>query len=135
MDGLIPVGANSTALKFTHVENLAWSTAQEVPFGADMLIETNNTRDMPGFVLNRQDGEHRMGQKDDETHLMVQVDLYRCQISGGVLGSKIQRYLPTGRVGHIQVVGVPERHEASGGNGEVKSKGLARVSMLAVDNG
>lgn len=76
-----------------------------------------------------------MGQKDNETYLMVQVDLYRCQISGGVLGSKIQRYLPTGRVGRIQVVGVPERHEASGGTGEVTSKGLARVSMLAFDNG
>jgi hydroxypyruvate isomerase len=44
-------------------------------------------------------------------NLKVQFDLYHCQIVEGDLASKIRHYLPTGRVGHIQIAGVPERHE------------------------
>jgi len=41
----------------------------------------------------------------------VQMDLYHCQIVEGDVAMKIRKYLPTGRVGHIQIAGVPERHE------------------------
>jgi hydroxypyruvate isomerase len=43
----------------------------------------------------------------------VQFDLYHCQIVEGDVASKIRQYLPTGRVGHFQIAGVPERHEPS----------------------
>ena len=115
MAGLIPAGADSAALQSTYEANLAWAAAQAVSYGCDVLIEPINTRDMPGFFLNRQDGAHSIAQKVDAPNLMVQFDLYHCQIVEGDLASKIQRYLPTGRVGHIQVVGVPERHEPSVG--------------------
>jgi hypothetical protein len=39
------------------------------------------------------------------------MDLYHCQIVEGDVAMKIRKYLPTGRVGHIQIAGVPERHE------------------------
>jgi hydroxypyruvate isomerase len=39
------------------------------------------------------------------------MDLYHCQIVEGDLAMKIRQYLPTGRVGHLQIAGVPERHE------------------------
>ena len=39
------------------------------------------------------------------------MDLYHCQIVEGDLAMKIRKYLPTGRVGHLQIAGVPERHE------------------------
>jgi len=41
----------------------------------------------------------------------VQMDLYHCQIVEGDVAMKIRQYLPTGRVGHFQIAGVPERHE------------------------
>ncbi len=44
-------------------------------------------------------------------NLKVQFDLYHCQIVEGDLAMKIRQYLPTGRVGHVQIAGVPERHE------------------------
>ena len=43
--------------------------------------------------------------------IQVQMDLYHCQIVEGDLAMKIRQYLPTGRVGHVQIAGVPERHE------------------------
>jgi hydroxypyruvate isomerase len=44
-------------------------------------------------------------------NLKVQMDLYHCQIAEGDLAKKIEAYLPTGKVGHLQIAGVPERHE------------------------
>ena len=39
------------------------------------------------------------------------MDLYHCQISEGDLTIALRQHLPTGRVGHLQVAGVPQRHE------------------------
>jgi hydroxypyruvate isomerase len=39
------------------------------------------------------------------------MDLYHCQIVEGDLAKKLERYLPAGAVGHMQIAGVPERHE------------------------
>ncbi|MDB5874671.1 MAG: Hydroxypyruvate isomerase, partial [Ramlibacter sp.] len=44
-------------------------------------------------------------------NVKVQMDLYHCQIVEGDVAMKIRQYLPTGRVGHFQIAGVPERHE------------------------
>ena len=70
-----------------------------------------NTRDIPGFVLNRQDEEHRIVLAVGAPNLKVQLDLYHCQIVEGDVAMKIRQYLPSGRVGHLQIAGVPERHE------------------------
>jgi hypothetical protein len=44
-------------------------------------------------------------------NVQVQMDLYHCQIVEGDVAMKIRQYLPTGRVGHFQIAGVPQRHE------------------------
>ena len=44
-------------------------------------------------------------------NLKVQMDLYHCQIVEGDVATKLRTYLPHGRVGHLQIAGVPERHE------------------------
>jgi hydroxypyruvate isomerase len=75
------------------------------------LIEPINTRDIPGFFLNRQDHAHEIVSLVGAPNLKVQMDLYHCQIVEGDLAKKVEAYLPTGRVGHFQIAGVPERHE------------------------
>jgi hydroxypyruvate isomerase len=75
------------------------------------LIEPINTRDMPGYFLNRQDEAHRVVQTIGAANLKVQMDLYHCQIVEGDVAMKLRQYLPTGRVGHLQIAGVPQRHE------------------------
>ena len=64
-----------------------------------------------GQHLNRQDHAHEIVHVADASNLKVQMDLYHCQIVEGDLAMKIRQYLPTGRVGHLQIAGVPERHE------------------------
>ena len=111
MAGLMPVGVERDALRSTYVANLCWAAEQAARQGVDVLIEPINTRDMPRFFLNRQDHAHELIAAIDAPNVKVQFDLYHCQIVEGDVAMKIRQYLPTGRVGHFQIAGVPERHE------------------------
>lgn len=111
MAGLAQKGADRGQMQATYESNLAWAAHQAASAGCDVLIEPINTRDMPGFFLNRQDEAHRVVRTLGASNLKVQMDLYHCQIVEGDVAMKIRQYLPTGRVGHFQIAGVPERHE------------------------
>ncbi|MDO9405248.1 MAG: hydroxypyruvate isomerase family protein [Polaromonas sp.] len=111
MAGLLPAGQSHASRRATYTGNLAWAAAEAAKSGRQVLIEPINTRDVPGFYLNRQDDAHAVIAEVGAPNLQVQMDLYHCQIVEGDVASKIRQYLPTGRVGHFQIAGVPERHE------------------------
>lgn len=111
MAGLLPDGVAYSDARNTYVRNLSWAAAEAARSGCDILIEPINRRDMPGFFLSRQDEAHAIVQEVGATNLKVQMDLYHCQIVEGDVATKLRENLPTGRVGHIQIAGVPERHE------------------------
>ncbi|HWI84010.1 2-oxo-tetronate isomerase [Ramlibacter sp.] len=111
MAGLLPAGKERADLRATYVGNLRWAAGEAARRGIDVLIEPINTRDIPGFFLNRQDHAHELLEAIGAPNAKVQMDLYHCQIVEGDLAMKIRKYLPTGRVGHFQLAGVPQRHE------------------------
>lgn len=111
MAGIAPPGVDRALLQATYQSNLAWAAAEAARAGREVLIEPINLRDMPGYFLNRQAVAHELVQALGAPNLKVQFDLYHCQVAEGDVASKIRAYLPTGRVGHFQVAGVPERHE------------------------
>lgn len=115
MAGLVSGAHERAALQPTYVENLKWAAQQAAREGVDVLIEPINTRDVPGFFLNRQDHAHEILARVGAANLKVQMDLYHCQIVEGDVAMKIRQYLPTGRVGHFQIAGVPRRHEPDDG--------------------
>jgi hydroxypyruvate isomerase len=100
MAGLAPAGAERAQLLATYQANLAWAARQAASASVNVLIEPINTRDIPGFVLNRQDEAHRIVQEVGAPNLKVQMDLYHCQIVEGDVAMKIRQYLPTGRRPH-----------------------------------
>jgi 2-dehydrotetronate isomerase len=99
------------AAQATLISNLKWAASEAAKEGVDVLIEPINTRDIPRFFLNRQDHAHEIVDAVGASNLKVQMDLYHCQIVEGDVAMKIRKYFPTGRVGHFQIAGVPERHE------------------------
>jgi hydroxypyruvate isomerase len=115
MAGVARAGDDAQALRDTFVANLAWAAHEAEALGIDLLIEPINTRDIPGYFLYRQDQAHAIVADVGAANLKVQMDLYHCQIVEGDVAMKLRRYLPTGRVGHIQVAGVPQRHEPDTG--------------------
>lgn len=111
MAGLLPDGVRREDVQPVYVDNLRWAAEQAARVGRDVLIEPINTRDIPHYFLNRQDHAHQIVEMIGMPNLKVQMDLYHCQIVEGDLAMKLRQYLPTGRVGHLQIAGVPDRHE------------------------
>ncbi len=95
----------------TYLANLYKAGTLAAGEGIRVLIEPINTRDIPHYFLNRQSQAHDIVQTVGLPNIQVQMDLYHCQIVEGDLIEKIKHYLPTGRVGHLQVAGVPMRQE------------------------
>jgi len=111
MAGVRPEGVTPQAAHAAYVNNLRHAAAQAAAAGLDALIEPINTRDIPGYFLNRQDQAHAILDEIGAATLKVQMDLYHCQVMEGDLAMKLRRYLPTGRIGHIQIAGAPGRNE------------------------
>ena len=111
MAGTMPFGVERAPLRAAYVANLAWAAREAASVGIDLLIEPINKRDVPGYLLNRQDDAHEIVVEVNAPNLKVQMDLYHCQIVEGDVATKLRSHLPSGRVGHLQIAGVPERHE------------------------
>jgi len=111
MAGVMPPDMERAALRGVFVANLRWAAAEAAKQGVQVLVEPINTRDFPRYFLNRQDHAHELLAEIGAANAQVQFDLYHCQVVEGDLAMKIRQYLPTGRVGHFQIAGVPERFE------------------------
>ncbi|MDL2336907.1 MAG: hydroxypyruvate isomerase family protein [Pseudomonadota bacterium] len=114
--GLIPVGATAAdrdAMRRTYVSNLRHAARMLAQHDITLLIEPISTPSMPGYFLNYQQQAHDLVAEVAEPNLRVQMDLYHCQIMEGDLASRLRRHLDG--VGHIQIAGVPGRHEPDTG--------------------
>jgi len=125
MAGIAPADSEAQRLWATYQANLAWAAEQAAGGGCEVLIEPINTRDMPGYLLNHQQQAHATVQEIGRPNLKVQMDLYHCQIMEGDVATAIRHWLPTGRVGHMQIAGVPMRHEPD--QGELRYEYLFEV--------
>jgi 2-dehydrotetronate isomerase len=97
MAGLLPTNALSTAenksnTRQTYINNAKHAAKLVAAKGINLLLEPINTRDIPGFFLNRQDEAHALIAEIGQPNVKVQMDLYHCQIVEGD-------------------VAIPERHE------------------------
>jgi len=111
MAGLLPSGVSREVARQTYITNLREASHVMARHGITLLIEPINTRDMPGYFLHRQEQAHAVVREVGAPNLQVQMDLYHCQVMEGDVATKLRQYIPTGRVGHLQIAGVPERHE------------------------
>ncbi|MCK2182875.1 2-oxo-tetronate isomerase [Halomonas getboli] len=116
MAGLLPEGLDDRARDeareahhATYLENLRFAAGEAARTGRELLIEPINTRDMPGYFLSRQDQAVAVIEAVGADNLRLQFDLYHCQIMEGDLIRHLERLLP--HLGHVQIAGVPERHE------------------------
>lgn len=96
----------------TYIDNLRMAAAMAVD-GPTLLIEPINTRDMPGYHLKSSTDALTVLDAVGADNLRLQLDLYHAQIMEGDLATRIRALLP--HIGHIQIAGVPERHEPDRG--------------------
>ena len=113
MAGLIQPGQDRARHREVYVRNLRHAARAARTAGITVVIEPINTRSIPGFFLNRQDEAHAVCAEVGEPNLKVQMDLFHVQIVEGDIAMKMRQYMKD--VGHMQIAGVPERHEPDTG--------------------
>ncbi len=115
MAGLTPQGADPGALRKTYVENLRFASGEMEKAGIRCLMEMINTRDIPGFYLNRSAQAEEILAEVGSSNLYIQYDIYHMQIMEGDLAPTMERLLP--KIAHVQLADTPGRNEP--GTGEI----------------
>ena len=113
--GRVPGDASAADGRRTLVDNLRFAARELERAGIRLLLEPCNTRDMPGFFVNRSDQGLRIMDAVGSSNLRLQYDLYHMQRMEGELAATVERNLA--RIGHIQLADNPGRHEP--GTGEI----------------
>ena len=118
-----PDAAGAEAVRNTYVANLRFAAERAAAEGRSVVIEAINARDMPGYFLNTTRQAARVIEAVNRPGLGLLLDLYHCQIMEGDLSVRIRELMPLTR--HMQIAGVPERHEPD--TGEVHYPHLFRL--------
>ena len=105
MAGLVHHGAD----RGTFVANLRIATQMCAPHGIDVLIEPINTRDIPGYFLNRTEDARAIIHEVAQPNIGLQFDLYHRQIVQGDVTMAIREFGPLAR--HYQLASPPDRGE------------------------
>jgi hydroxypyruvate isomerase len=116
MAGVLPDGADEqerAGRLRTYKRNLRFACQEAAEQNVSIMIEPLNPRDNPRYLLTTQAEAHAIREEIGMPNLKVQMDLYHAQVVEGDLSTKIRRYLP--HVGHVQIAGVPGRHEPNVG--------------------
>ena len=109
MAGIPDPGVSHDAAWNVYLENLRMAAERAANDGRTLVIEPINTRDIPGYFLNRSDQARRAIEAVGADNLGLQLDLYHCQIMEGDLATHLWEL--KGLIRHMQIAGVPERHE------------------------
>ncbi|HEY4973142.1 MAG TPA: hydroxypyruvate isomerase [Steroidobacteraceae bacterium] len=113
--GIAPAGADPALLRDTLVGNLQFAAARLKSAGIRLLLEPCNTRDIPGFFLNRSQQAIEIIDAVGSDNLFLQYDIYHMQVMEGNLAPTIERQLR--RIAHMQLADNPGRGEP--GSGEI----------------
>ena len=106
----------------TLVANVRHAARRLGEAGIELVIEPINTRSVPGFFLTRSAQAIDVLNAAGEANARLQYDVFHIQIMEGDLACTLERLL--GRIGHIQIADVPDRHEP--GTGEINFAFLLR---------
>ncbi|MFG6177663.1 hydroxypyruvate isomerase [Halomonas sp. THAF12] len=113
--GIQPQGVSDDEARKTLVDNLRFAAEKLKAAGILLIAEPINTRDIPGFFLNRTAQALAIFDEVGSDNLKLQYDIYHMQIMEGDLAPTIEKHLD--RIAHVQLADNPGRHEP--GTGEI----------------
>ena len=109
MSGIVPPHADRDRYRACYVENLAWASAVSQKDGISLLVEPLNKRDMPGYLISSIAEARSVMADVGAGNVQLQFDIYHAQMSQGFVAETFRENFSA--VGHIQIAGVPGRHE------------------------
>jgi hydroxypyruvate isomerase len=101
------------AAEATFIRNLAAAADLARPHNINLLIEPINPRDRPDYFVTRAEHAADIIARLERPNVRIQFDFYHAQIVAGDLIRRFEKLMPA--IGHVQVAGVPTRHEPDEG--------------------
>lgn len=116
MAGVVPPGADSTAMRDTFIDNVRYAADLVAGDGIEIMLEPINRRvDIPGYFHASTQETVAILDRVDRSHVRLQYDVYHMQIMEGDLVRHIEALID--RIGHVQIADNPGRAEP--GTGEI----------------
>ncbi|GGZ82239.1 hydroxypyruvate isomerase family protein [Streptomyces subrutilus] len=115
LGGIRPDGISHDRAFATFVTNLAWAVDQARDTGICLVLEAQNSRDAPGYLLDTQARAAAVVEALGGNGIGLLLDLYHVQVQEGDLISALREQLP--RIRHVQIADPPDRTEP--GSGEI----------------
>ena len=113
MSGIVSGKFHRDTARATLIANCQYAAAKFADHGITLLVEAINQRDIPDYFVSQQAEAFSICEAVDAPNIKMQMDCYHIQIAEGDVTAKLRRY--HSRCGHIQIAGVPERHEPDRG--------------------
>ncbi|MFT9091685.1 MAG: hydroxypyruvate isomerase [Gluconacetobacter sp.] len=113
--GILPTGVPAEAARATLIDNLRYAAEKLEAADIGLLLEPVNSRDIPGFLVDRTAPALEIIAAVGSANLKLQYDIYHAQVMEGDLARTIETHFA--RIGHIQLADNPGRHEP--GTGEI----------------
>ena len=133
LSGIVPPGVDAgqrAIRRSTLVRNLRAACGRASELGVTLLVEALNPHDVPDYLFSTQAEAHAIRHEVGAPNLKVQMDFYHAEIVEGGSAAMLERFLP--HIGHLQIAGVPGRHEPDVGTLDYVSL-LRRVDELRYD--
>ena len=97
----------------TYLSNVSYAADTLGAAGLELLIEPINPRSMPGYFLSATDQAVALITNINHPSVRLQFDVFHHQITRGDVIYSLSEYKDI--IGHIQIAGVPDRHEPDTG--------------------
>lgn len=123
--GPIPTDVTFERAWAEYLLNIAWAADAARSSDITLLVEPQNQRSSPGFVLSTQEQARTAIQAVGSSNLKVLFDVFHVQVQEGDVTRKLLELAPL--IGHVQVADAPDRTEP--GTGELSWSHIARQLM------
>jgi hydroxypyruvate isomerase len=115
MSGLLSNASDKSDADLTFLDNLEWALKAVSGYPITLLIEPISQQAIPGYYLTYQEQAISVIKQFNHPQLQLQLDLFHCQLTEGSLTQHIEYALDNDILGHVQIAGVPHRHEPDEG--------------------
>ena len=109
LSGLVPAGMEREEALTTYVGNLRYAVQKAGQAGPKILVEPFNSVDVPDYLVHTVEEARCVIELAGTEGVGLQFDFYHTQMEQGDLASTFRRHFEL--VSHIQISGVPGRHE------------------------
>ena len=120
--GILPSGVTAETGRATLIDNLRYAADRLEAAGVGLVLEPVNSRDIPGFFVDRTRPALEIIDAVGSKNLKLQYDIYHAQVMEGDLARTLETQFA--RIGHIQLADNPGRNEP--GTGEINFPFLFR---------